>query len=101
MGASKNLFNTINVNVKRVYAFKKLELRTVLINGNYFAIETISTTIPTAEQKPDNIILNTGTNNLKTIDTPEEITIRILNLAMQNGYKQRFCIWYCPKMWQA
>ena len=38
--------------------------------------------IPTVEQKPDNIILHTGTNDLKTIDTPEEITMEILNLAM-------------------
>ena len=35
--------------------------------------------IATVEQKPDNIILNTGTNNLKTIDTPGEITVAILN----------------------
>ena len=28
--------------------------------------------IPTVEQKPDNIILHTGTNDLKTIDTPEK-----------------------------
>ena len=38
--------------------------------------------IPTVEQKPDNIILHTGTNDLKTIDTPEEMTMGILNLAM-------------------
>ena len=38
--------------------------------------------IPTVRQKPDNIILHTGTNDLKTIDTPEEITMRILNLVM-------------------
>ena len=38
--------------------------------------------IPTVEQKPDNIILHTGTNDLNTIDTPEEITMGILNLAM-------------------
>ena len=38
--------------------------------------------IPTVKQKPDNIILRTGTNDLKTIDTPEEITKGILNLAM-------------------
>ena len=38
--------------------------------------------IPTVEQKLDNIILHTETNNLKTIDTPEEITMGILNLAM-------------------
>ena len=38
--------------------------------------------IPTIEQKPDNIILHTGTNGLKTIDTPEEIIMGILNLAM-------------------
>ena len=38
--------------------------------------------IPTVEQKPDNVILHTGTNDLKTIDTPEEITMGILNLAM-------------------
>ena len=38
--------------------------------------------IPTVEQKPDNIILHTGTNDLKTIDTPEEITMGILNLEM-------------------
>ena len=38
--------------------------------------------IPTVEQKPDIIILHTGTNNLKTIDTPKEITMAIFNLAM-------------------
>ena len=38
--------------------------------------------IPTVEQKPDNIILHTGTNTLKTIDTPEEITMGILSLVM-------------------
>ena len=38
--------------------------------------------IPTVEQKPDNIILHTGTNDVKTIDTPEEITMRIPNLVM-------------------
>ena len=37
---------------------------------------------PSAEQTPDNIILHTGPNDLKTIDTPEEITMEILNLAM-------------------
>ena len=38
--------------------------------------------IPTVEQKPDNIILHTGASDLKTIDTPEEITVGILNLAI-------------------
>ena len=38
--------------------------------------------IPTVVQKPDNIILHTETNDLKTIGTPEEITVEILNLAM-------------------
>ena len=38
--------------------------------------------ISVVEQKLDNIILHTGTNDLKTIDTPEEITMGILNLAM-------------------
>ena len=38
--------------------------------------------ISTVEQKLDNIIAQTGTNDLKTIDTPEEITMEILNLAM-------------------
>ena len=38
--------------------------------------------IPTVEQKRDNIILHTRTNDLKIIDTPEEITMAILNLAM-------------------
>ena len=37
---------------------------------------------PIAEQTPDNIIVHTGPNDLKTIDTPEEITMEILNLAM-------------------
>ena len=37
--------------------------------------------IPTVEQKPD-ITLHTGTNNLNTIDTPEKITMGILNLAV-------------------
>ena len=30
---------------------------------------------PTVEQKPDNIILHTGTNDFKNIDTPEETTV--------------------------
>ena len=38
--------------------------------------------IPTVEQKLDNIILHTETNDLKTVNTPEEITMGILNLAM-------------------
>ena len=38
--------------------------------------------IPAVEQKPDNIILHTRPNDLKTIDTPEEITMGILNLAI-------------------
>ena len=38
--------------------------------------------IPIVKQKLDNIILHTGTNDLKTIDTPEEITTGILNLVM-------------------
>ena len=38
--------------------------------------------IPTFEQKPDNIILYTGTNDLKTMDKSEEITMGILNLAI-------------------
>ena len=38
--------------------------------------------IPTVEQKPDNTILHTGTNDLRTIDTPEEATMGILNIAM-------------------
>ena len=43
--------------------------------------------IPPVKQKLDNIILHTGTNYLKTIDTPEEITMGILNLAItfENG----------------
>ena len=36
--------------------------------------------IPTVEQKPD--IVHTRTNDLRTIDTPEEISMGILNLAM-------------------
>ena len=35
--------------------------------------------IPTVQQKPDNIILHTKTNDLQNIDTPEEIAVRILN----------------------
>ena len=51
--------------------------------------------IPTVEQKPDNIILHTVTNDLKTIDTPEEMTMGILSLAMtcKAEYKQCFYIW--------
>ena len=56
--------------------------------------------IPTVDQKPDNIALNTRINDLKTMHTPDEITLGILNLAMNdtNGYKQRFYIWYCAKI---
>ena len=55
--------------------------------------------ISPVEQKPDNIILNTGTNDLKTINTPEEITMGILNLVMtcKNRYKRCFYIWYCSR----
>ena len=35
--------------------------------------------IPTVGQKPDNIILHTGTNDLKAIDTPEEIHLFFIN----------------------
>ena len=38
--------------------------------------------IPNIFRFVDNIILQTGKNDLKTIDTPEEITMGILNLAM-------------------
>ena len=38
--------------------------------------------VPTVEQKPDNIILLKGANNLKTIDTPEGITMGVINLTM-------------------
>ena len=38
--------------------------------------------IPKVEQKPDNITLHTGRNDLKNINTPEEITMGMLNLAM-------------------
>ena len=38
--------------------------------------------IPTVKQNPDNIILHAGANYLKTIDTPKEITMGMLNLAM-------------------
>ena len=41
-----------------------------------------SCVIPIVEQKADNIILHTGTNDSKIIGTPEEITMEILNLAM-------------------
>ena len=44
--------------------------------------DIISYVISKIEQKPDNFILHTGTNDLKIIDTPEEITIGILNLAI-------------------
>ena len=44
-----------------------------------------SRVIPTVEQKLDNIMLHTGTNDLKTIDSPEEITMGTLNLAMTCG----------------
>ena len=37
---------------------------------------------PTVEQIPDDIIIHTGINDLKTMDAPEEITMGILNLAM-------------------
>ena len=54
--------------------------------------------IPTVEKKPDNIILNIGTNNLENIDTPEEITMGTLSNNMEKGYKQHFYIWYYPKI---
>ena len=45
-------------------------------------IETKSYIIPTVDQKPDNIILRTRAKDLNNIDTPEEITIAILDLPM-------------------
>ena len=56
--------------------------------------------IPTVEQNPDNIILQIGTNDFKTIDTTEEITIGILNLAMtcKTDTNCIFFIWHCPKI---
>ena len=41
-----------------------------------------SCVIPIVEQKTDNIILHTGTNDSKIIGTPEKITMEILNLTM-------------------
>ena len=38
--------------------------------------------IPTANQKPDNTILQPRTNDLKTMDAPEERTMGVLNLGM-------------------
>ena len=38
--------------------------------------------IPTVKQKTDDIILHTGTNDLKNVDTPEEITMGFYNLAV-------------------
>ena len=65
--------------------------------------DTKSYVIPTVEQKPDNIILHTGTNDLKTIVTPEEITMGILNLAMtcKTDTNSFFYIWHCPNILQA
>ena len=38
--------------------------------------------IPTVQQKPDNIILHTGTNDLKNIDTPKQTAKGLHNLVM-------------------
>lgn len=38
--------------------------------------------IPTVEQKPDNIILDTGMNDLQNIDTSEEIAMGNRDLAV-------------------
>ena len=56
--------------------------------------------IPTVEQNPDNIILQIGTNYFKTIDTPEKITMGVLNLAMtcKTDTNSIFFIWHCPKI---
>ena len=52
----------------------------------YFSCEKTkgmkSHVIPTVKQKPDNIILHTGRNDLKINRTPEEITMGILKLAI-------------------
>ena len=45
--------------------------------------------IPTVTQKPDNIILHTGTNDLKPIDTPEEISMGIPNSVFMSGIVPR------------
>ena len=62
--------------------------------------EMKSYVIPTVEKKPDNIIMYTGTNHLKTIDTPEKVTMRILNLAKicKRDRNNVFFIWYCRKI---
>ena len=61
--------------------------------------------IPTVEKKPDSIILYLKTNDLKTIDTSEEITMGIINLAMtcktdtsSNFMYYSAIFWYCPKI---
>ena len=64
----------------------KMSSRTHKVVVKYFSgaksKDMKSCVIPTVEQKPDDIILHTGTNDLKTIDTSEEITMGIINLAM-------------------
>ena len=76
-----------------------------VVEKNFSGVKTKdmkSYVIPTVEQKPDNIILHTGTNTLKTIDTPEDnYGNSQFSNDLQNGYKQRFYISYCPKNWQA
>ena len=48
------------------------------------------------EENLDNIILHTRTNDLKTIDTPEEITMGIINLEMthKTGTKRVFICYF-------
>ena len=53
--------------------------------------------IPTVEQKPDIIILHTGTNDLKTIDTPEEITMGILSMTCKSDTNNVFISGIIPR----
>ena len=107
--AKQNAINTATHNIHKILTIKRkvihrtrgssqlpsymviLWLRTMSIRTGIVVVKHFSGVktkdmnsyvIPTVKQKPDNIILLKGTNNLKTIDTPEGITMGVINLTM-------------------
>ena len=60
----------------------------------------ISYIIPTIEQKPDNIALHKATNDLENMDTPEDVTMGMFNLAMTYQIYTN-CVFIFGKIWKA
>ena len=56
--------------------------------------------IPDLERKPDLLILHTGTNDLKSVSSPEEIANEIISLALfvkENGHQIAVSGKYSPR----